>query len=243
MRILSCFGIRARPAQPAPAKNQPVVTASVGVNNVPAAGEGGPRLAPVAEESEGSGAAVRAAWRGAYGAAGKPREHAVTMQDTVSMRPSFCTWVDGSRMHFFAVFDGHGGPVVSVVLRDHMHAILADELIRAAAAYRKKQQQDEEAELCAWKGALRRSFARADELAASGVPPGTTMGSTAVVALVVRGRILVANCGDSRAVLCRSGRAVPLSQDNKVTGTDGRAGGGRRRDVPLRRGAARAGDP
>lgn len=107
--------------------------ASVGVNNVPAAGEGGveapkgyeechlpacrlrgsPRLAPVAKETEGSGAVVRPAWRGAYGAAGKPREHAVTMQDTVSMRPSFCTWVDGSRMHFFAVFDGHGGPVVT----------------------------------------------------------------------------------------------------------------------------------
>nr|XP_020187308.1 probable protein phosphatase 2C 37 [Aegilops tauschii subsp. strangulata] len=107
-----------------------------------------------------------------------------------------------------------------------MHAILADELIRAAAAYRKKQQQDEEAELCAWKGALRRSFARADELAASGVPPGTTMGSTAVVALVVRGRILVANCGDSRAVLCRSGRAVPLSQDNKLARTDELAAAG-----------------
>ncbi|XP_048539067.1 probable protein phosphatase 2C 37 [Triticum urartu] len=142
------------------------------------------------------------------------------MQDTVSMRPSFCTWVDGSRMHFFAVFDGHGGPVVSVVLRDHMHAILVDEMSRAAAAYRKKQQQDEEAELCAWKGALRRSFTRADELAASGVPAGSIMGSTAVVALVVRGRILVANCGDSRAVLCRAGRAVPLSHDHKLARPD-----------------------
>ncbi|XP_048547172.1 probable protein phosphatase 2C 37 [Triticum urartu] len=144
------------------------------------------------------------------------------MQDTVSMRPSFCSWVDGSRMHFFAVFDGHGGPV-SVVLRDHMHAILADELTRAAVAYRKKQQQDEEAELCAWKGALRRSFARADEQAASGVPTGTVMGSTAVVALVVRGHILVANCGDSCAVLCR---AVPLSQDRKLTRLDDMAAPG-----------------
>ncbi|XP_044361949.1 probable protein phosphatase 2C 37 [Triticum aestivum] len=148
------------------------------------------------------------------------------MQDTVSMRPSFCTWVDGSPMHFFAVFDGHGGPVVSVLLKDHMHVILADELSRAAAAYRNKQHQGEEAELCAWKGALRRSFARADELGVSGVPAGTIMGSTAVVALVVRGRILVANCGDSRAVLCRAGRAVPLSQDNKLARPDELAAAG-----------------
>uniref|UniRef100_A0A8I6YA80 protein-serine/threonine phosphatase n=1 Tax=Hordeum vulgare subsp. vulgare TaxID=112509 RepID=A0A8I6YA80_HORVV len=211
MKMFSCFGIRTRPAQPALAKDQSVV----GINNVPAAGDGCHLRSPVGKEAEGSGALVRAAWRGAYGAAGKSREHGVAMQDTVSMRPSFCTWVDGSRMHFFAVFDGHGGPVVSALLRDHMHAILAEELTGAAAAHRKKQHQDEGAEVCAWKGALRQSFARADELAASAVPRGTIMGSTAVVALVVGGRILVANCGDSRAVLCRAGRAVPLSQDHK----------------------------
>ncbi|KAI4974568.1 hypothetical protein ZWY2020_047848 [Hordeum vulgare] len=210
MKMFSCFGIRTRPSQPALAKDQSVV----GINNVPAAGDGC-HLSPVGKEAEGSGALVRAAWRGAYGAAGKSREDGVTMHDTVSMRPSLCTWVDGSRMHFFAVFDGHGGPVVSALLRDHMHAILAEELAGAAAAYRTKQHQDEGAEVCAWKGALRQSFARADELAASAVPRGTIMGSTAVVALVVGGRILVANCGDSRAVLCRAGRAVPLSQDHK----------------------------
>ncbi|XP_044444410.1 probable protein phosphatase 2C 37 [Triticum aestivum] len=138
------------------------------------------------------------------------------MEDKVSLRPSFFTWVDGSRMHFFAVFDGHGGPEVSALCRDHMHAILADELARAAADYRKESQQDEEAEDRAWKAALTRSFARADELGASGVPQGTIGGSTAMVALLVHGRIIVANCGDSRAVLCRAGRAVPLSQDHRV---------------------------
>ncbi|KAF4724520.1 hypothetical protein FOZ63_028415 [Perkinsus olseni] len=40
-------------------------------------------------------------------------------------------------------------------------------------------------------------------------------GSTAVVALVRNGVITVANCGDSRAVLCRNGRAVELSHDHK----------------------------
>ncbi|XP_025821682.1 probable protein phosphatase 2C 37 isoform X3 [Panicum hallii] len=53
------------------------------------------------------------AWPMAFGwlsVAGRSRE----MEDAVSLRPGFCTWVDGSPMHFFGVFDGHGGSHVSV---------------------------------------------------------------------------------------------------------------------------------
>ncbi|RLM74268.1 putative protein phosphatase 2C 37 [Panicum miliaceum] len=48
------------------------------------------------------------AWPVAFGSlsvAGRSRD----MEDTVSLRPGFHTWVDGSPMHFFGVFDGHGG--------------------------------------------------------------------------------------------------------------------------------------
>lgn len=43
-----------------------------------------------------------------------------------------------------------------------------------------------------------------------------TVGSTAVVALVCSSHIIVANCGDSRAVLCRGKEPLPLSVDHKV---------------------------
>ena len=43
-----------------------------------------------------------------------------------------------------------------------------------------------------------------------------TVGSTAVVALVCSSHIIVANCGDSRAVLCRGKEPMPLSVDHKV---------------------------
>lgn len=43
-----------------------------------------------------------------------------------------------------------------------------------------------------------------------------TVGSTAVVALICSSHIIVSNCGDSRAVLCRGKEAMALSVDHKV---------------------------
>ena len=43
-----------------------------------------------------------------------------------------------------------------------------------------------------------------------------TVGTTAIIAVVGACQIIVANCGDSRAVLCRGGKAIPLSYDHKV---------------------------
>lgn len=43
-----------------------------------------------------------------------------------------------------------------------------------------------------------------------------TVGSTAVVAIICSSHIIVANCGDSRAVLCRGKEPMALSVDHKV---------------------------
>ncbi|XP_062183619.1 probable protein phosphatase 2C 37 [Phragmites australis] len=172
---------------------------------------------------------------------GRPRG----MEDTVSLHPGFCAWADGSPMHFFAVFDGHGGSSVSVLCRERMHVILAEELAAGAAAYlhwRGEQMNGagvvvgaEQQEELAWRAALSRCFRRVDAMAALACACGRIsfprcrcplaldprcgiVGSTAVVAVLVRDRLIVANCGDSRAVLCRGppgAPAVPLSSDHK----------------------------
>jgi protein phosphatase 1A len=49
--------------------------------------------------------------------------------------------------------------------------------------------------------------------------PQRLAGSTGTVALLRRGRCVVANCGDSRAVLCRAnGSALDLSPDHRPSG-------------------------
>jgi len=48
-------------------------------------------------------------------------------------------------------------------------------------------------------------------------PNCDAVGSTAVVSVITPENIIVANCGDSRAVLSWKGKPVPLSTDHKVS--------------------------
>lgn len=47
--------------------------------------------------------------------------------------------------------------------------------------------------------------------------PGKDSGCTAVICLLKNNKLYVANAGDSRAVLCRDGKAVEMSEDHKPT--------------------------
>lgn len=80
-----------------------------------------------------------------------------------------------------------------------------------------------------WEKSMARSFTRMDmevvALNADGAakcrcelqrPDCDAVGSTAVVSVLTPEKIIVANCGDSRAVLCRNGKAIALSSDHKV---------------------------
>ena len=83
----------------------------------------------------------------------------------------------------------------------------------------------------AWRAVLKRTFEKMDEVVLNACICGGDMfncgcgyhhaslsltGSTATVALVTSRHIVVANCGDSRAVLYCRGRAIALSVDHKV---------------------------
>lgn len=138
------------------------------------------------------------------------------MEDAVAIHPSFCGGND-----FFGVYDGHGCSHVASICKDRMHEIVRDE-------YERRQRGSEST--LSWERTMCESFSIMDKEAVawgsgsrnnscrceSNTSKSDTVGSTAVVAVVTPDTIVVSNCGDSRAVLCRNGEAIPLSQDHKV---------------------------
>ncbi|RCV45509.1 hypothetical protein SEVIR_9G463500v4 [Setaria viridis] len=141
------------------------------------------------------------------------------MEDAVTARPGF---IHGH--HFFGVFDGHGCSHVATSCGVRMHEIVAEEAAAAAAG---SSASDEAAR---WRDVMEKSYARMDAEAVGSrdttgpaptcrcemqMPKCDHVGSTAVVAVVGPRHLVVANCGDSRAVLCSGGAAIPLSADHK----------------------------
>ncbi|KAE8712540.1 Protein phosphatase 2C 16 [Hibiscus syriacus] len=125
--------------------------------------------------------------------------------------------------HFFGVYDGHGGCEVANYCRERMHLAIAEEIETAISCIREGTVEHDWQEQ--WKKAFSNSFIKVDA-EIGGVRKGAnntdnepiapeTVGSTAVVAVVSPTHIIVANCGDSRAVLYRGKHPMPLSVDHK----------------------------
>eukprot|EP00419_Tripos_fusus_P008305 CAMPEP_0172670772 /NCGR_PEP_ID=MMETSP1074-20121228/10496_1 /TAXON_ID=2916 /ORGANISM="Ceratium fusus, Strain PA161109" /LENGTH=417 /DNA_ID=CAMNT_0013487725 /DNA_START=44 /DNA_END=1297 /DNA_ORIENTATION=+ len=159
-----------------------------------------------------------------------------SMEDAHIAIPSLGAWVagrtcsqsagDSARIHgwdetaVFGVMDGHGGAQVARFCELHLPVAIA-------------QGDDRDAEK-----ALGTAFTHMDELLSDPAclgelralaDPGrgprgglsrwtahpSTIGCTAVVCCVRKDALIVANAGDSRAVLCRGGLSVDLSEDHK----------------------------
>lgn len=124
--------------------------------------------------------------------------------------------------HFFGVYDGHGGSHVANYCRDRLHSALAEELeaikmdLNEGISKHGCEQQ--------WRTAFSKCFIKVDDeirgKATQNPVVPETVGSTAVVALVCSSHIIVANCGDSRAVLCRGKEPMALSVDHKPNRED-----------------------
>ncbi|KHN17892.1 Protein phosphatase 2C 37 [Glycine soja] len=146
------------------------------------------------------------------------------MEDSVSVRPSFT-----QGFHYFGVFDGHGCSHVATMCKERLHEIVNEEI-------------DSARENLEWKLTMENGFARMDDEVNRRSQSNQTftcrcelqtphcnavrstvvivvamldVRSTAVVAIVTPDKLVVSNCGDSRAVLCRKGVAIPLSSDHK----------------------------
>ncbi|KAA8546230.1 hypothetical protein F0562_003031 [Nyssa sinensis] len=124
--------------------------------------------------------------------------------------------------HFFGVYDGHGGSQVANYCRDRVHSALAEELEIVMSSLSDGSIKDNCQEL--WKKAFTNCFLKVDaevggKASLEPIAP-ETVGSTAVVAVIFSSHIIVANCGDSRAVLCRGKEPMALSVDHKPNRED-----------------------
>ncbi|KAL2249058.1 probable protein phosphatase 2C 51 [Sesamum indicum] len=125
------------------------------------------------------------------------------MEDAVAVELGFLKR-GGKSYDFFGVYDGHGGWHVAQACGQMLHKLLA-----------KIVEEESTGDDIDWKKVMAAGFKQMDVEVNKNGAAVATMGSTAVVAVVGENEVVVANCGDSRAVLSRGGVAVQLSDDHK----------------------------
>ncbi|XP_054875835.1 protein phosphatase 1K, mitochondrial isoform X1 [Poeciliopsis prolifica] len=105
---------------------------------------------------------------------------------------------------YFAVFDGHGGSEAADFCEKYMKKFIKDILA-----------EDDNLESALTKAFLEVDKALAKHLHFYPNEPGSNAGTTATVALLRDGiELVVASVGDSRAMLCRKGKALKLTVDH-----------------------------
>ncbi|CAA7026220.1 unnamed protein product [Microthlaspi erraticum] len=128
-----------------------------------------------------------------------------------SMEDFFETRIDGVNgeiVGLFGVFDGHGGARAAEYVKRHLFSNLITH---------PKFISDT-------KSAITDAYNHTDSelLKASENSHNRDAGSTASTAILVGDRLLVANVGDSRAVISRGGNAIAVSRDHKPDQSDER---------------------
>ncbi|KAG6490227.1 probable protein phosphatase 2C 52 [Zingiber officinale] len=115
--------------------------------------------------------------------------------------------IDGNLISLFGIFDGHGGPRASEYLKEHLFNNLTKHPLLMVDT----------------KVAISETFKRTDsDFLASESNTTRDDGSTASTAVLIGKQLFVANVGDSRAVICKAGKAIPLSDDHKPNRSDER---------------------
>ncbi|KAH7839441.1 hypothetical protein Vadar_004227 [Vaccinium darrowii] len=142
------------------------------------------------------------------------------MEDAVAVEIGFLTTDDSVGFDFYGVYDGHGGSRVAHACRDRLHRLLVEEIEEEGGLL-----ETTTSLLVDWDKVMVACFGKMDEevndsgrrLVAeeSGLASSATVGSTAVVAVVGEEEVVVANCGDSRAVMSCGGVVVSMSSDHK----------------------------
>lgn len=156
-----------------------------------------------ADDAPVSGGGLSQNGKFSYGYASSPGKRS-SMEDFYETR---IDGVEGEVVGLFGVFDGHGGARAA----EYVKHDLFSNLIRHPKF------------ISDTKSAIADAYSHTDsEFLKSENNQHKDAGSTASTAILVGDRLLVANVGDSRAVICRGGTAIAVSRDHKPDQTDER---------------------
>lgn len=172
-----------------------------------ATAKGGPVI-DVSLEKDDSGGYASGGWKSEDGKLNcgysSFRGKRATMEDFYDIKTSE---VDGKTVCLFGIFDGHGGSRAAEYLKGHLFQNLMKHpsfSTNTKLAISETYQQTDKDFLDSEKDTFR------DD------------GSTASTAVLVGNHLYVANVGDSRTIISKSGKAIPLSEDHKPNRTDER---------------------
>ncbi|KAK4480709.1 hypothetical protein RD792_013791 [Penstemon davidsonii] len=115
--------------------------------------------------------------------------------------------IDGQSVYLFGIFDGHGGSRAAEYLKKH----LFENLLKHTKF------------ITNTKSAISETYLQTDmHFLESEKDPFRDDGSTASSAVLVGNHLYVANVGDSRTIISKAGKAIPLSEDHKPNRSDER---------------------
>ncbi|KAI8015312.1 putative protein phosphatase 2C 13 [Camellia lanceoleosa] len=120
---------------------------------------------------------------------------------------------------FYAVFDGHGGSEAATYLKNNAIRFLFQDVDFFKTSHNIDDGGDDNGFLNELKDCHIKAFLLADRALADEECSGVSSdcGTTALTALVLGRHLVVANAGDCRAVICRKGIAVPITQDHRTS--------------------------
>lgn len=172
-----------------------------------ATAKGGP-VVDVSLEKDDSGGYASGGWKSEDGKMScgysSFRGKRATMEDFYDIKTSE---VDGKAVCLFGIFDGHGGSRAAEFLKGHLFQNLLKHPSFSTNT----------------KLAISETYQNTDmEFLDSEKDTFRDDGSTASTAVLVGNHLYVANVGDSRTIISKSGKAIPLSEDHKPNRNDER---------------------